>query len=178
MDISLLVITKSLGKSADSEGYTAKQAHVELAMRMRKRDPGTAPNVGDRVPYVIIQARQNFVKKVLRQTTSASEIVPIWNDALPFFPTNRSWASCNRRVFCVGERQAAKGAAAYERSEDPVYVLENNLPIDTEYYLTNQLSKPLGRLFEVRRETTFPVFQEFDRHGWRSMCPLLPQVCS
>ncbi|CAM9288465.1 unnamed protein product [Ectocarpus sp. 8 AP-2014] len=98
MDISLLVITKSLGKSADSEGYTAKQAHVELAMRMKKRDPGTAPNVGDRVPYVIIQA--------------------------------------------------AKGAAAYERSEDPVYVLENNLPIDTEYYLTNQLSKPLSRLFE------------------------------
>ena len=57
MDISLLVITKSLGKSADSEGYTAKQAHVELAMRMKKRDPGTAPNVGDRVPYVIIQVR-------------------------------------------------------------------------------------------------------------------------
>lgn len=47
------------------------------------------------------------------------------------------------------ECQAAKGAAAYERSEDPVYVLENNLPIDTEYYLTNQLSKPLSRLFEV-----------------------------
>lgn len=45
--------------------------------------------------------------------------------------------------------QAAKGAAAYERSEDPVYVLENNVPIDTEYYLTNQLSKPLSRLFEV-----------------------------
>ena len=58
MDISLLVITKSLGKSADSEGYTAKQAHVELAMRMKKRDPGTAPNVGDRVPYVIIQVHK------------------------------------------------------------------------------------------------------------------------
>lgn len=58
MDISLLVITKSLGKSADSEGYTAKQAHVELAMRMKKRDPGTAPNVGDRVPYVIIQVQE------------------------------------------------------------------------------------------------------------------------
>ncbi len=25
-------------------------------MRMRKRDPGSAPNVGDRVAYVIIQA--------------------------------------------------------------------------------------------------------------------------
>ena len=44
--------------------------------------------------------------------------------------------------------QAAKGAPAYEKSEDPVYVLDNNLTIDTEYYLTNQLSNPLTRIFE------------------------------
>eukprot|EP00615_Pteridomonas_danica_P017272 CAMPEP_0114407324 /NCGR_PEP_ID=MMETSP0102-20121206/21866_1 /TAXON_ID=38822 ORGANISM="Pteridomonas danica, Strain PT" /NCGR_SAMPLE_ID=MMETSP0102 /ASSEMBLY_ACC=CAM_ASM_000212 /LENGTH=209 /DNA_ID=CAMNT_0001573753 /DNA_START=173 /DNA_END=798 /DNA_ORIENTATION=- len=56
LDISLLVVTKSLAKSADDDGYKAKQAHVELAMRMRKRDAGSAPNMGDRVPYVIIQA--------------------------------------------------------------------------------------------------------------------------
>jgi len=99
MDISMLVITKSLGKSADDVDYTNKQAHVELAMRMKKRDPGSAPNVGDRVPYVFIEG--------------------------------------------------AKGAPAYEKSEDPVYVLENNLPIDTHYYLTNQLSNPLERIFEA-----------------------------
>ena len=98
MDISMLVISKSLGKSADDADYANKQAHVELAMRMKKRDPGNAPNVGDRVAYVIVQA--------------------------------------------------AKGVPAYEKSEDPVYVLENNLPIDTEYYLTNQLSNPLTRIFE------------------------------
>lgn len=40
------------------------------------------------------------------------------------------------------------GAAAYEKSEDPLYVLENNVPIDTRYYLENQLSKPLMRIFE------------------------------
>ena len=41
-----------------------------------------------------------------------------------------------------------KGAAAYEKSEDPLYVLENNIPIETKYYLENQLSKPLMRIFE------------------------------
>jgi DNA polymerase elongation subunit (family B) len=40
------------------------------------------------------------------------------------------------------------GAAAYEKSEDPLYVLEHNIPIDTKYYLDNQLSKPLMRIFE------------------------------
>ncbi|KAL8459612.1 hypothetical protein ACS0TY_036923 [Phlomoides rotata] len=96
MDLSLLVITKGLTKTY--EDYEVKAAHVELAERMRKRDAATAPNVGDRVPYVIVKA--------------------------------------------------AKGAKAYERSEDPIYVLENNIPIDTNYYLENQISKPLLRIFE------------------------------
>lgn len=96
IDISQLVITKELTKT-DSE-YAAKQAHVELANRMAKRDPGSAPKLGDRVPYVIIAG--------------------------------------------------AKGTAAYMKSEDPIYVLENNIPIDTKYYLENQLSKPLLRIFE------------------------------
>jgi len=87
VDISLLVITKALGKGAEDKDYKAKQAHVELAERMRKRDPGTAPAVGDRVPYVITQA--------------------------------------------------AKGAKAYEKSEDPIYVLEHGVPIDFRYYLDN-----------------------------------------
>jgi DNA polymerase delta subunit 1 len=106
MDISRLVITKSLNKGAEyalgiggkKEDYKMRQAHVELAARMKKRDAGSAPQMGDRVPYVIITG--------------------------------------------------AKGASTYERGEDPIYVLENSLAIDCKWYLTNQLSKPLTRIFE------------------------------
>uniref|UniRef100_G3PHJ9 DNA polymerase delta catalytic subunit n=1 Tax=Gasterosteus aculeatus aculeatus TaxID=481459 RepID=G3PHJ9_GASAC len=96
IDISQLVITKELTRTAQE--YAGKQAHVELAERMKKRDAGSAPNLGDRVPYVIIKA--------------------------------------------------AKGVAAYMKSEDPIFVLENTIPIDTQYYLEQQLSKPLLRIFE------------------------------
>lgn len=96
LDLSLLVITKSLGKSATSSGYVNKQAHVELAERMRKRDPRSAPSVGDRVAYVITKF----------------------------------------------------GTKAHEKAEDPIYVLDHDIPIDTNYYLMNQLQKPLLRLFE------------------------------
>lgn len=96
IDISQLVITKELTKTGDE--YAGKQAHSELAERMRKRDAGSAPKLGDRVPYVIIAG--------------------------------------------------AKGEKAYEKAEDPIYVLENNIPIDTKYYLENQLSNPLLRIFE------------------------------
>jgi DNA polymerase delta subunit 1 len=96
LDISQLVITKALSRAADA--YDSKQAHVELAERMRKRDPATAPAIGDRVPYVMIKG--------------------------------------------------AKGAKGFEKSEDPIYVLENNVPIDTQFYLEHQLSQPLLRIFE------------------------------
>ena len=94
IDMSKLVITKALSKA----DYASKQAHVELADRMKKRDAGSAPTLGDRVAYVIVKG--------------------------------------------------AGGAKNYERSEDPIFVLENNIPIDTKYYLDNQLAKPLGRIFE------------------------------
>eukprot|EP00850_Spirogloea_muscicola_P000852 SM000003S11097 [mRNA] locus=s3:857343:865257:- [translate_table: standard] len=44
--------------------------------------------------------------------------------------------------------KGAKGAKAYEKSEDPIFVLENSIPIDPHYYLENQLSKPLLRIFD------------------------------
>ncbi|CAA9999145.1 unnamed protein product, partial [Nesidiocoris tenuis] len=52
LDISQLVITKELAKT----DYSAKQAHVELANKMKKRDAGSAPKLGDRVPFVIVAA--------------------------------------------------------------------------------------------------------------------------
>ncbi|KAL7749935.1 DNA-directed DNA polymerase delta [Sorochytrium milnesiophthora] len=94
VDMSQLVISKALSKA----DYSNKQPHVELAERMRKRDAGSAPNLGDRVAYVMTKA--------------------------------------------------VKGTAGYDKAEDPIYVLENNIPIDTRYYLENQLSKPLIRIFE------------------------------
>lgn len=96
IDMSRLVISKAITKHEAK--YQAKQAHIELAEKMRKRDPNSAPGLGDRVAYVIVKGGKN---------------VP-----------------------------------AYERSEDPLYVLENGLTIDKEHYIEHQLSNPIQRLFE------------------------------
>ena len=45
--------------------------------------------------------------------------------------------------------KGAKGSKNYENAEDPIRVLEKDLPIDTTYYLENQLEKPLTRIFEA-----------------------------
>jgi DNA polymerase delta subunit 1 len=87
IDISQLIITKELTKTGDD--YANKQCHTVLAEKMKKRDAGSAPKLGDRVPYVIVTG--------------------------------------------------TKKDPTYMKSEDPLYVLENNLPIDTEYYLGEYL---------------------------------------
>lgn len=94
IDISKLILTKQLAKLE----YKSKQPHASLAAKIAKRDPGAAPNVGDRVSYVII------------------------NDP-------------NVRL-------------ASDRAEDPLYAMEKSLSLDTNYYLHNQISKPLLRIFE------------------------------
>lgn len=43
------------GLTKDDTGYAMKMGHVELAKKMRKRDPATAPTIGDRVAYVHIK---------------------------------------------------------------------------------------------------------------------------
>jgi DNA polymerase delta subunit 1 len=94
VDLSLLIVTKSYGR--DAESYKSPQAHIALAQKMKKRDPATAPSVGDRIPFVIIS----------------------------------------------GEKKAKM----WEKAEDPLYVLEHGIPIDSQYYI-EQLISPLCRIF-------------------------------
>jgi len=94
VDLSLLIITKAY--SRDAEAYKSPQAHIKLAQKMAKRDPATAPAVGDRIPYVIVR----------------------------------------------GDKKSKMS----EKAEDPLYVLQNDIPVDAQYYI-EQLISPLCRLF-------------------------------
>ncbi|SBT32605.1 DNA polymerase delta catalytic subunit, putative [Plasmodium ovale wallikeri] len=110
IDMSLLVVTKSLGKT----DYETRLPHVELAKKLKQRDSATAPNVGDRVSYIIIKG--------------------------------------------------SKGQAQYERAEDPLYVLDNNLAIDYNHYL-DAIKNTLSRIFEVIMQNSDSLFcGEHTRH--------------
>lgn len=52
IDVSQFIITKELTRYK----YKSKQAHVELLEKMKKRNPGNVPKIGDRIPYVICSA--------------------------------------------------------------------------------------------------------------------------
>jgi len=103
IDMSRLVISKKLTANYEIPvgqpgGYGSIQTHAMLAKKIRERNPGEAPCIGDRIRYVIVRG--------------------------------------------------IKGASVSERAEDPLYVMDNGLQLDYNYYLHQQLEKPLMRIFE------------------------------
>ncbi|KAL7719301.1 DNA polymerase [Entamoeba marina] len=78
--------------------------------------------------YAGKQAHVELVKRIRARDKSASINL---GDRIPYVIT-----------------KAAKGAKAYEKAEDPLYALENNIPLDYDYYIDNQLKKPLTRIFK------------------------------
>jgi len=75
------------------------QAHVAVMRKMRERRPGSEPQTGDRVQYLIVRS----------------------------------------------ENPRAK---AFEKSEDPAYVEQHELPIDYFHYFENKFSTPVSDLLE------------------------------
>lgn len=111
IDMSKLVISKAISKSTQEEQeekdgkasgksgkntYKVKQAHVQLAQKMQKRDENISVNIGDRISYVMIAGQ--------------------------------------------------KGSKNYENAQDPIKVLEEDLPVDYDYYIQKQIRPPLERL--------------------------------
>jgi DNA polymerase delta subunit 1 len=103
IDINNLIITKSL-----AESYKVQMPHVEVVKKMRARNPGSEPQIGSRVPFVIVKA---------------------------------------------------KGDRLFEKAEDPVWTVDNKVPLDYEYYFEHQLKKPMEDLLEplISRDQVFSI---------------------
>jgi DNA polymerase delta subunit 1 len=110
-----LVLSQSLadtykvsGKSVSimsPESMHINQAHVQVVNKMRQRKPGSEPQSGDRVPYLLTKTDNPKAK-------------------------------------------------AFEKSEDPKYVEENNVPIDYHYYFENKFLNPVCDLLDPLYENT------------------------
>jgi len=90
--VEKLLMSKQLGTGYKSDALP----HVAVRDKMRARAPGSEPQQGDRVPFLVIQGPGKLFEKV----------------------------------------------------EDPVWVRDNNVPLDYQYYFTNQFKKPVLDLLE------------------------------
>ena len=78
------------------DSLEASMPHVHVRNKMRERTPGSEPQQGDRVAFVIVKGEGKM----------------------------------------------------YEKAEDPVWAKEHEVPLDYQYYFTNQFKKPVQDLLE------------------------------
>ena len=104
-----LVITKTLRGHYKNPRQIA---HKVLADRMKERDPGSAPQSNDRIPYVYVRP-------------PAPKNVPVKGGP------------------------PAKTLLQGERIETPTYILAEKLVPDYEFYMTNQIMKPVVQLYAL-----------------------------
>ncbi len=110
-----LILSQSLsdsykvgGKSVSinsPESIHINQAHVQVVNKMRQRKPGSEPQSGDRVPYLLTKTDNSKAK-------------------------------------------------AFEKSEDPKYGEEHNIPVDYHYYFVNKFLNPVCDLLDPLFENT------------------------
>ena len=110
-----LILSQSLsdsykvgGKSVSinsPESININQAHVQVVNKMRQRKPGSEPQSGDRVPYLLTKTDNPKAK-------------------------------------------------AFEKSEDPKYVEEHNIPVDYHYYFVNKFLNPVCDLLDPLYDNT------------------------
>src|SRR5210317_1865881 len=81
------------------ESVNINQSHVQVVVKMRERKPGSEPQSGDRVPYLLTKTDDPKAK-------------------------------------------------AFEKSEDPKFVEENNISVDYLYYFENKFLNPVCDLLE------------------------------
>jgi DNA polymerase elongation subunit (family B) len=87
------------------ESVNINQSHVQVVVKMRERKPGSEPQSGDRVPYLLTKTDD-------------------------------------------------PKARAFEKSEDPKYVEEHNIPVDYQYYFENKFLNPVCDLLDPLFENT------------------------
>ena len=137
--LSYFVISKSLrGYYKNPQGI----AHKVLADRMAERDPGNKPKANDRIPYVymVVDDKPDIIGYRMKK-----EKVPdgFYKNGNPKFKSvtvqDKTQPKYKKKVILQGDR-----------IEHVDYIKKNNIPVDYEFYITNQIMNPVKQVLDLR----------------------------
>ena len=174
VSIDDLIVTKTL-----KTGYKNPTAitHKVLAERITERDPGNAPTLNERIPYVFIDPKELKCKicqkKVNVDNCKCKQCMKLYcnkhlnkHKSTCIFQCRMCWSIekvticgacnggyCNKHRVDHSCSKINEKALQGDFAETPSYIQENNLLIDYRYYLDHQIRKPVSQIFELIKET-------------------------
>jgi len=149
--ISYFVISKSL------RGYYKNPqsiAHKVLADRMAERDPGNKPKSNDRIPYIYFKVDDAPEISGYKMKTVKKEN-GFYKNGKPKFKNCRVPDMDNpkykKKVILQGDR-----------IEHIDYMKDHDIPIDYEFYITNQIMNPVKQVLDLEMDPkeTEKLFQK------------------
>jgi DNA polymerase elongation subunit (family B) len=161
--LSYFVISKSLrGYYKNPQGI----AHKVLADRMAERDPGNKPKANDRIPYVymivddkpdIIGYRMKEIKKCIGykiiKKTIPNGYYKNGNPKTKKIDVEDKTQPKYKKIKVTDETQPKykkKNILQGDRIEHVDYIKKNNIPVDYEFYITNQIMNPVKQVLDLR----------------------------
>ena len=135
------VITKSL------RGYYKNPqsiAHKVLADRMAERDPGNKPKANDRIPYAYIDKGPDKLLIGYKKITERKEIGKFKNGKPKFKNVqveDKSQPKYKKITILQGDR-----------IEHVDYIKDKMLPLDYEFYITNQIMNPVKQVLDLEMD--------------------------
>jgi DNA polymerase elongation subunit (family B) len=126
IDLSKLIISKSLSKNLDVD-----KLNQELeSMGISTQNSGTSGSTKSKANvYTNNSPHVSLAERLYKRNPHNP---PMIGDRIPY-------------VIIKGPRKSK----LYENSEDPLYALEKDLPIDIDYYIEKQIKPPMKRIFDV-----------------------------
>jgi len=150
---SMFKITKSL------RGYYKNPqqiAHKVLADRMAERDPGNKPKSNDRIPYLYVIPELPEPPIIGYKQNSIKEKIEVGH----YKNGKTKYKTITKKL--KGEAIRAKQTILQgDRIEHINYVSKHKIPIDYDFYITNQIMNPVKQVLDLRlpSEETEKLFQ-------------------
>jgi DNA polymerase elongation subunit (family B) len=171
-DEKYFIITKSL-RSYYVNPETI--AHKVLADRIGKRDPGNKPKSNDRIPFMyqkIQELEQNGYETIIDKKLIGYSKKKIDKLTGEFYkngkPKNKKISVDDltkpkyKKIKIQGKPKYKKrNIKPGERIENPHYMIENNIPIDYKYYISNQIMKPVEQVLELHDNYKKGLFDKY-----------------
>jgi DNA polymerase elongation subunit (family B) len=127
IDLSKLIISKSLSKNLDVEKLNRELEQMNLGSQISTSSKSHNKSKGN--VYTNNSPHVCLAERLYKRNPHNP---PMVGDRIPY-------------VILKGPKKSK----LYQNSEDPLYALEKDLPIDIDYYVGKQVKPPMKRIFDV-----------------------------
>lgn len=166
-DLSDFIISKTLNRTYKNQNVP----QLVLAKKLASRDPNSAPQSNDRVPFVFVSpyAMDEKTKQAIQEKNNKEFIAKVEKKSNQKVKSYEEAIALNKSMKLKVAKKTKGKYLSSDKVEDPEYAAKNNLPVDAEYYI-KFMSTPLKEILSLFMDNPDEIFdtviEEYHHSQW------------